>query len=86
MTINDMHPTDLIVHRRKQAIANRNKIISDIKNDTDDLTFAGSISDKAQGEAAQKRRARLDALEIKRLLTADDTSELIQMMKDIGND
>ena len=83
MTINDMHPTDLIEHRRKQAIANRNKIISDAKNDTDELTFSGSISDKAQGEAAQKRRARIDALEMKRLLTADDTSELKEMMKDL---
>lgn len=83
MTINDMHPTELIEHRLKQARATRNKTISDAKNDTDDLTFVGSISDKAQGEAAQKRRARIDALEMKRLLTADDVSELAAMMKDL---
>ena len=83
MTINDMHPTDLIEHRRKQELANRNKIISDAKNDTDELTFAGSISDAAQGAAAQKRRARIDALEMKRLLNADDVSELKEMMKDL---
>ena len=83
MTVNDIHPTDLIEHRRKQAIDNRNKIISDAKNYTDELTFSGSISDKAQGEAAQKRRARINALEMKRLLSADDTSELKEMMKDL---
>lgn len=83
MTINDMHPTELIEHRLRQAKATRNKISSDIKNDTDNLTFANSVSDKANGEAAQKRRARLDELTMKRLLTADDTSELAEMMRDL---
>ena len=83
MTINDMHPSELVEHRYRQAVANRNKIASDIKNNTDDLTFANSISDKEKGDAAQKRRARIDAIEMKRLLTADDTSELEAMMKDL---
>ena len=83
MTVNDIHPSDLVEHRLRQERADRNKRVSDLKNNTDELTFAGSISDKAQGEAAHKRRARIDALEMKRLLTADDVSELKAMMKDL---
>tara|TARA_R110002096_G_scaffold116092_3_gene251655 strand:- start:425 stop:676 length:252 start_codon:yes stop_codon:yes gene_type:complete len=83
MTVNDIHPSDLVEHRLRQERADRNKRVSDLKNNTDKLTFPNAIEDAAQGAAAQKRRARIDALEMKRLLTADDVSELKAMMKDL---
>ena len=83
MTVNDIHPSDLVEHRLRQERADRNKRVSDLKNNTDKLTFTNAIEDAAQGAAAQKRRARIDALEMKRLLTADDVSELKAMMKDL---
>ena len=83
MTINDMHPSDIAEHRRKQLIATRNKIASDAKNDTDELTFQGSDSEKEIRSAAQKTRARMDLIEMSRLMSADDTSELKEMMRDL---
>ena len=83
MTINDMHPSDIAEHRRKQLIATRNKIASDAKNDTDELTFPGSASEKEIRSAAQKTRARMDLIEMSRLMSADDTSELKEMMRDL---
>mgnify|MGYP003669425599 CR=1 FL=1 len=79
MTINGIHPSELVEHRLRQERADRNKRVSDLKNNTEKLT----LSDKQQGEIAQKNRARIDALEMKRLLTADDVSELTQMIKDL---
>tara|TARA_R110001606_G_scaffold385158_1_gene548553 strand:- start:41404 stop:41655 length:252 start_codon:yes stop_codon:yes gene_type:complete len=83
MTINGIHPSELVEHRLRQERADRNKRVSDLKNNTEKLTFANALSDKQQGEIAQKNRARIDALEMKRLLTADDVSELTQMIKDL---
>lgn len=83
MTINDMHPTDLIEHRRKQAIANRNKIISDIKNDTDDLTFANRPDEKSNSSAAIDVSNYRDDLAISKLMSGDDISDLMKMMEDL---
>ena len=83
MTVNDIHPSDLVEHRLRQERADRNKRVSDLKNNTDKLTFPNALEDAAQGTAAQKRRARIDALEMKRPLTADDVSELKAMIKDL---
>ena len=83
MTINEMHPSDIAEHRRRQLIATRNKIASDAKNDTDELTFSGSDSEKEIRIAAQKTRDRMYAIEMNRLMAADDTSELKEMMRDL---
>lgn len=73
MNINDMHPTELIEHRLKQEIATRNKIASDNKNNTDDLTFGSSPkSYSSHGKAAKGVREYNDSKEL-RMLT-DDSS------------
>jgi signal transduction histidine kinase len=71
MTINDMHPTELIEHRLRQARADRNKVKSDLKD----------IIDSASVAVAETRNI-LDELEMKRLLAADDISEFEEMGKD----
>jgi hypothetical protein len=83
MTINDMHPTELIEHRLRQQTATRNKTTSDLKNDTDNHTFTNSKKDSSHGIAAHANRNRRDDLEIKRMLESDDTSELELMMRDL---
>ena len=72
MTINDMHPTELIEHRLRQARADRNKIKSDLKDAIDDVS-----------DTVKATRNILDDLEMKRLLAADDISEYNQMIKDL---
>ena len=68
MTINDMHPTELIEHRLRQEIATRNKIASDNKNNTDDLTFGnGPKSYSSHGAAAKGVREYNDAKELRML-------------------
>jgi hypothetical protein len=71
MTINDMHPTELIEHRLRQARADRNKVKSDLKD----------IIDSASVAVAETRNI-LDELEMKRLLAANDISEFEVMGKD----
>jgi hypothetical protein len=72
MTINDMHPTELIEHRLRQDRADRNKVKSDLKD----------IIDSASVAVAETRNI-LDELEMKRLLAADDISEFNEMAKDL---
>jgi hypothetical protein len=72
MTINDMHPTELIEHRLRQARADRNKVKSDLKDAFDSVAVAVSAT-----------RNILDELEMKRLLAADDISEFEEMGKDL---
>lgn len=56
MTINDMHPTELIEQRLKQEVANRNKIASDVKNRTEDLTYPNSNKDRRDSAASKAIR------------------------------
>jgi hypothetical protein len=72
MTINDMHPTELIEHRLRQDRADRNKVKSDLKDAFDSVSVAVSAT-----------RNILDELEMKRLLAADDISEFNEMAKDL---
>ena len=72
MTINDTHPRDLIEHRLKQHRANRNKLKSDIKDAIDSVSGAVTAT-----------RNIIDELAIKKLLAADDISELCEMAKDL---
>jgi hypothetical protein len=71
MTINDMHPTELIEHRLRQARADRNKVKSDLKDAFDSVAVTVSAT-----------RNILDDLEMKRLLESNDISELEEMGKD----
>jgi hypothetical protein len=72
MTINDMHPVQLIEHRLRQDRANRNKLKSDIKDAIDSVSAAVSAT-----------RNILDELEMKKLVAADDISEFNEMAKDL---
>jgi hypothetical protein len=72
MTINDMHPTELIEHRLRQARADRNKLKSDVKDAIDSVSATVSAT-----------RNILDELEMKKLVAADDISELNEMAKDL---
>jgi hypothetical protein len=72
MTINDMHPIQLIEHRLRQDRANRNKLKSDIKDAIDSVSVAVSAT-----------RSILDELEMKKLVAADDISEFNEMAKDL---
>jgi hypothetical protein len=72
MTINDMHPTELIEHRLRQDRADRNKVKSDLKDAFDSVSVVVSAT-----------RNILDELEMKRLLAADDISEFNEMAKDL---
>jgi hypothetical protein len=71
MTINDMHPTELIEHRLRQARADRNKLKSDVKDAIDSVSATVSAT-----------RNILDELEMKKLVAADDISEFEEMGKD----
>ena len=82
MTINDMHPTELIEHRLRQEVATRNKIASDNKNNTDNLTFGnGPKSFSSHGAAAKGVREYNDAKELRML--ADDSSYYDDLMGEI---
>tara|TARA_R110000737_G_scaffold353117_1_gene402434 strand:+ start:12401 stop:12655 length:255 start_codon:yes stop_codon:yes gene_type:complete len=82
MTINDMHPMQLIEHRIKMERADRNKISSDIKNDTDEFSFPNTKKDSSHGMAARKNRNKRDDLAMQRLIESNNVSELEQMAKD----
>ena len=82
MTINDMSPYELVEHRMRQERADRNKINSDLKNDTDDFSFPNTKKDSSHGMAAHANRNRRDDLALQRLIESNDLSELEEMGKD----
>ena len=82
MTINDMHPVALIEHRLRQERADRNKAASDLKDNNDEISFPNSKKDSSHGIAAHANRNRRDTLELRKLLAADDISELEELGKD----
>lgn len=62
---------------------NRRKTISDIKNDTDDLTVKKDGKFNANAQAAHDVRLYKDNAEIARLTAANDIADLEAMLKDI---
>jgi hypothetical protein len=72
MTINDTHPRDLIEHRLKQHRAEINKIASDAKDVLDGFLCTYEHSN-----------SRRDDFAMRKLLAADDISELCEMAKDL---
>ena len=62
---------------------NRRKTHSDIKNQTDDLTFANREKGSSHGEAAKQVRARKDSLEIKALMRKTEQDDFNDMYDDI---
>ena len=66
----------------KEELARR-KTHSDNKNDTDALTFENDKKNKKRCELAKSNKERMAALEMNRLLTSDDASELTAMMKEL---
>lgn len=59
------------------------KITSDKKNDTEKLVFENSNKRSSYGEAARAVRDRADTMNIQRLCTADDVSELEDMLNSL---
>lgn len=59
-----------ILTYRPQELATNRKLASDIKNNTDSLTFAGREKPSSHGKAAKAVRDRKDLLNIK-VLEAD---------------
>ena len=82
MTINNMSPYELIEHRIRQERADRNKINSDIRNDTDEISFPNTKKDSSHGIAAHANRNRREELALQRLVESNDLSELEEMGKD----
>lgn len=66
----------------RNEIASRNKELSDIKNDTDELTFTESATYSAHGEAAKCVRDKLDQLKIKRLYMQTDEDYFNELLND----
>ncbi len=60
----------------------RRKIISDNKNDTDNLTFADSKTNSSHGEAAKAVRDRSDSLKIKHLESQTEEDYYNELLKD----
>ena len=83
MTINDMSRYEIVEHRLRQERADRNKISSDLKNNTDDASFPNSKAESSHGMAAHANRNRRDEMEMQRLIESNDTSELEEMGKDL---
>jgi hypothetical protein len=83
MTINDMSRYEIVEHRLRQERADRNKISSDLKNNTDDASFPNTKKDSSHGMAAHANRNRRDELEMQRLIESNDISDLNDMAEDL---
>jgi hypothetical protein len=80
MTINDMHPTELVEHRLRQDKANRNKIASDAKSKTDKLSYSNGNKPSSHGVAAKINRDNADDRAIERL--SDEAAYWDDLMND----
>ena len=69
MSINDYRPQEIIEQRKR---------VSDLKNDTDDLTFFNPNKPSSHGEAAKKIRDAESVLEIKSLKRRTDIDDLLE--------
>ena len=72
MSINHIGPEEI----------GRRKTHSDIKNQTDDLTFSNKERGSSHGEAAKQVRARKDALEIKALETQTEKDYFYSLLEE----
>lgn len=75
MSINDYRPTELASQRKK---------VSDNKNNTEDLTFAGSDIRSSHGDAARDVRKYNDLKEIERIIlsSVDGSDYYDELSKD----
>jgi len=62
---------------------NRRKTHSDIKNQTDDLTFSNRERGSSHGEAAKKVRDRKYVLEIRALMRRTEESEFNEIYDEL---
>ena len=77
-----MSPYELIEHRIRMERADRNKINSDLKNDTDDFSFPNTKKDSTHGIAAHANRNRRDELELKKLIESNGYTWIEELGKD----
>lgn len=80
MSINDMHPSELVEHRLRQDRATRNKLASDAKNNTNALTYSNGNNPSSHGVAAKINRDNADDRAIERL--SDEAAYWDDLMND----